>query len=111
MDRDQVYLIDILEAARLAVRYLEEVSEEVFLRDIQCQDSVIRRIEIIGEAAGRISLKTKNSFSVIPWGEMIGMKNILIHEYDAVDLNLVYHTVKNDLSRLISLLDDILSSE
>jgi len=59
MARDSVYLLDILEAARLAVSYLRGVSHEAFLRDTQRQDSVIRRIEIIGEAARRVSVASR----------------------------------------------------
>lgn len=59
MERDRVYLLDILHAARLAVSYVEGVSQCAFLEDTQRQDSVIRRIEIIGEAARRITDETR----------------------------------------------------
>jgi uncharacterized protein with HEPN domain len=49
MNRDRTYLVDILEAARLAVSYVESMTEQEFLSDIRCQDSVIRRLEIMGE--------------------------------------------------------------
>ncbi|RIK41257.1 MAG: hypothetical protein DCC55_12490 [Chloroflexi bacterium] len=81
MERDQVYLLDILEAARLAVSYVENTSEEAFLEDTQLQDSVIRRIEIIGEAARRISPEVREALPVIPWSNMVGMRNLLIHDY------------------------------
>lgn len=74
MDRDRVYLLDILQAARLAVSYLEGVAEEMFLQDTQRQDSVIRRIEIIGEAARRISPETRTAYLDIPWNAMIGIR-------------------------------------
>lgn len=57
MRRDAVYLVDIIEAAKLALSYVTEKSKEDFLVNIQCQDAVIRRLEIIGEAARRISLE------------------------------------------------------
>ena len=73
MDRDRVHLLDILEAARLAVVYVEGISEEAFLHNTQLQDSVIRRIEIIGEAARRVSQETRRTYPDIPWTKMIGM--------------------------------------
>ena len=74
MKRDLVYLVDILEAAKLAASYVKDMTEDAFLEDTQRQDSVIRRIEIIGEAARRISAKTKAAYPQIPWSEMIGMR-------------------------------------
>ena len=110
MDRDKVYLLDILEAAKLALSYLDKESIESFCDNIQCQDAVIRRLEIIGEAAKRISESTRTSLPDLPWREMIGMRNFMIHEYDNVDLKTVYNTVKNDLPPLIESLEKLLNS-
>jgi uncharacterized protein with HEPN domain len=109
MQRDREFLLDILEAAKLAVSYVGEKSKEDFLKDIQCQDAVIRRFEIIGEASRRISEDTQAASPDLPWGEMVGMRNVMIHEYDDVDLSVVWETVKNDLPPLIDLLERILS--
>ena len=111
MKRDPVYLLDILEAARLASSYLQDVTEEVFLRDTQRQDSVIRRIEIIGEAARRVSPATKEAHPEIPWSEMVGMRNLLIHDYADVDLRIVWDTVQRDLPRVIALIEPLVPSE
>ena len=110
MDRDQGYLLDILEAARLAVFYVEGISAEDFLQDTLRQDSVIRRIEILGEAARRISPATRALLPTIPWSEMIGMRNLLIHDYDDVDLPIVWQTVQHDLPRLIAQLEPLIPS-
>jgi uncharacterized protein with HEPN domain len=108
MVRDQAYLLDILEAARLAVSYLEGVSEEVFMEDIQLQDSVIRRLEIIGEAARRVSDETRQAIPGVPWMEMIGMRNLMIHDYDDVDVKIVWDTVMRDLPALIDVLKPLI---
>lgn len=63
MPRDREYLLDILEAAKLAVAYVAEKTREDFSNNLQCQDAVIRRLEIVGEAARRISEETQNAFS------------------------------------------------
>ncbi len=101
MKRDQACLFDIAEAARLAVSYVEQSTKEEFLSDTKTQDSVIRRLEIIGEAARRISEETHNTYPDFPWKEMIGMRNFLIHDYDDVDMQVVWKTVKKDLPDLI----------
>jgi uncharacterized protein with HEPN domain len=111
MDRDQAYLIDILKAAELALAYVEGVSEEKFINDTQLQDSVIRRIEILGEAARRISPQTHMAYPNIPWSEMIGMRNLMIHDYDDVDIHIVWQTVQQDLPRLIAEIKALVSTQ
>ena len=111
MSRDNVYLLDILKAAKLAINYLEGKRREEFLKDTQCQDAVIRRLEIIGEAAGKVSATTTTKFPTLPWKKMVSMRNIMIHEYEDVDLSIVWDTVQNDLPPLITLLAPLIPKE
>ncbi len=111
MSSDQAYLLDIVQAARLAVAYVRSVSREDFLRDVRLQDSVIRRIEIIGEAARRVSSETQEAHPDIAWAEMIGMRNFLIHDYGAVDMEVVWNTVQHDLHDLILRLEPLVPQE
>ena len=110
MRLDESNFFDIVDSAKLAVQYVSEKSYEEFLADIKIQDAVIRRIEIIGEASNRISNEARNRFSHLPWKEMRGMRNLLIHEYDEIDLKEIWNTVKNDLPDLIIEIEKILSS-
>lgn len=111
MLRDNAYLLDILEAARLALSYVEGLDREGFLNDTQLQDSVIRRLEIIGEAARRVSEETRQTHSEIPWREMTEMRNLVIHEYDDVDLEIVWSTVQRDLPQLIQWIGPLIPSD
>ena len=111
MERDRVYLQDILEAARLALSYVEGIDRETFLGDTQRQDAVIRRVEIIGEAARRISSQTKAASPAIPWNEMIGMRNMLIHEYDDVDLEILWDTLQRDIPGLIEWIEPLMPQD
>lgn len=108
MDRDLTYVLDILEAARLAISYVGDQSEAEFLADIQCQDSVIRRLEIVGEASRRVSEEFRSAHPELPWGDMIGMRNILIHEYDDVDLHIVWKTVVSELPGILAAMERLL---
>ena len=83
----------MLEAAKLARGYVSGKSKDDFFRDCQCQDAVIRRREIIGEAARRVSEQTRSSLSSLPRAAIIGTRNLVIHEYDAVDLEVVWDPV------------------
>lgn len=108
MQRDREYLIDILEAAKIATSYIREKNKEDFLDDLQCQDAVIRRLEVIGEAARRISKDTHTHLANLPWNEMVSMRNVMIHEYDDIDVGIVWETVQNDLQPIIDSLEKIL---
>jgi len=68
-------------------------------------------LEIIGEAAGRVSVATTTKFLNLPWKKMVNMRNIMIHEYEDVDLGIVWDTVQNDLPPLIILLEPLIPKE
>lgn len=108
MLRDREYFLDIIEAAKRALSYLEGKTKEVFLNDYQCQDATIRCLEIIGEAAKRISDETHDIYSDLPWADMIGMRNVMIHQYDSIDLFVVWETVKTDLPVIVNALSKLL---
>ena len=111
MSRDDTYLVDILESAKIALDYVSNKTWDEFHDDMQAQDAVVRRIEIIGEAARRISQETRDKYPQIPWREMTSMRNLVIHEYDVVDINQVWDTVQNKLPPLIEELAKIVHPE
>jgi len=111
MSRDDTYLVDILESAKVALDYVFDKSWDEFYRDTQCQDAVVRRIEIIGEAARRVSTETRAKYPEIEWREMTSMRNLVIHEYDVVDVGQVWDTVRNKLPPLIEKLMKIVPPE
>ena len=111
MDRDRGHLFDILASARKIGTYVAGVSREEFLSDTQLQDSVIRRIEIIGEAAGRVSTMFREANPKIRWAEIRGMRNRMIHRYDDVDMDIVWDTVVRDIPYLVRILESLVPPE
>ena len=111
MRRDEAYLLDILIAARKALRFLEGMSWEEFQQSELHQNAVMQPLEIIGEAARRVSQQTRDAHPEIRWEEMIGMRNRLIHEYFRVNLKTVWDTVHNDLPSLIALIEPLVPPE
>ena len=98
---DRIYLEHILEAASKAARYLQGIDEAGFKNDTLVQDGVIRQIEIIGEAAKRVSLQFRAVQPDIPWQDMAGMRDKLNHDYFGVDIMQVWLTATEDLPPLI----------
>jgi uncharacterized protein with HEPN domain len=111
MRRDDAYLLGILIAARKALKFLEGMTWEEFEQSELHQNAVVHLLEITGEAARLVSQETRDAHPDIPWEQMIGMRNRLIHEYFRVDLATVWDTVRNDLPRLIALIDPLVPPE
>lgn len=107
MRRDDAYLLDILDAARLALQYVSGTTPQDFLADVKSQDAVIRRFIVIGEAARRISPEVRDRHPQLPWSEMVSMRNLVVHEYDDIDLPILWDTATRDLPKLIALLEEI----
>lgn len=97
---DNVYLEHIAEAVGKIDEYLNEMNFEEFSASTIVIDAVIRQFEIIGEAANNVSGEFKQKYPSLPWVEMIGMRNQLIHEYFGVDLKVIWRTYKEDLPEL-----------
>jgi uncharacterized protein with HEPN domain len=88
--------------------YVSGKTKDEFMADTQCQDAVMRRLEVIGEAAGRISPETRAEHTDIPWSAMVGMRNVMIHAYGEVDLVIVWETVQTDLPKLAKAVQHLL---
>lgn len=106
---DTVFLRHILDSSNKVEEYIGNVTETSFHQNTLIQDGVIRQIEIIGEAAGRISKALRDSYPNIPWQDISGMRNKLIHEYFGVNLQAVWLTATNDVPSLKKEVQKILS--
>ena len=101
MSKDiNIFLEHILESISLIESYTKGISKQDFLESDQIQDAVMRRLEIIGEASKNIPPNFRTLHPDIPWREISGMRDVLIHEYFGVDLELTWTTVKENLPSL-----------
>lgn len=98
MNRDPLlYIDDIVEAIAAIREYTSGMSRETFMQNRVIQDAVIRRIEIIGEAARQMPESLKRAHPDIPWADIVGMRNRLIHGYFGVQLDRVWLVVQQDI--------------
>ena len=111
MRRDDAYLLDILLAARQALKFMEGVSRGEFEDNELIQNAVMRPLEIIGTASAKLTSTFRKSHPEIPWRETVGMRNRLVHEYFRIDYGAVWDTIHNDLPALIELIEPLVPKE
>lgn len=99
MRGDRERFADILEAIEKIERYIPRGKAE-FEKDELFQVWIVRHLQIIGEAASRVSNETQIKYPDIPWNKMIGMRHILVHGYFEIDLEIVWSVIENDLQPL-----------
>jgi uncharacterized protein with HEPN domain len=101
MTRDmRLYIEDILGSIAKIEQYTKDINENKFLTDTQIQDSVLRRLEIIGEAVKNIPDDFRNKYPQIPWKRIAGLRDVLIHEYFGVNLRRAWKVAKEDILTL-----------
>ncbi len=105
MWRDDAYLLDMLLAARKVQDFTRNVTREQFQGDELTQNGVMRQIQIIGEAARKVSPQCQQAHPEIPWEGIIGMRNRLVHEYFRIIPERVWDVVEKDIPELIGLIE------
>ena len=111
MRPDKLYLVDIVDAADAIHRFCSSVSEESFIKDELRQSAVLQKFIVIGEAAAHLSEDFQNKHAGIEWADIIGFRNIAVHEYFAVLWSIVWMTAIQDVPPLRDQIARILAVE
>jgi len=107
MKDDRIYIDHILQSIERIESYITGKDHTAFSDDLLTQDAVVRQLEIIGEATKRISENLRIINPQVPWSDMAGMRDILIHDYIDVDLDIVWKTATESISGLRYLLQNL----
>jgi uncharacterized protein with HEPN domain len=100
MKDDSIYIDHILNSLNRILDYISGKDRESFEADLVTQDAVVRQLEIIGEATKRVSKEFRSKHPDIPWSDMAGMRDVLIHDYIDVDFGIVWKTASEDIPNL-----------
>lgn len=105
-----VYLQDIQESIERIESYVRDINKQEFLEDVQVQDAVARRFEIIGEATKGLPDEFRQEHDHVPWKAMAGMRDVLIHQYFGLNVDRVWRVIEKDLPELKQHIDQIISN-
>jgi len=95
-----LFIEDILESVKLIDKYIGDTSKENFGNNQKLKDSIVRRLEIIGEAVKNIPNDFKEKYPAVPWKKIAGLRDIIIHTYFNIDLDITWEIIKKDLPDL-----------
>lgn len=109
--RNLDYLNDIREAIHRILTYTAGLTYQQFMEDIKTQDAVVRNLEIIGEATKNLSMNIRKSHSKVPWKELMGMRDKMIHHYFGINYEIVWTIAKEELASLLPQIERILAKE
>ncbi|WP_131764807.1 HepT-like ribonuclease domain-containing protein [Candidatus Protofrankia californiensis] len=108
MRRDELYLVDMLEAAKAVSAFLADVDERTFAGSDLLQSAVLQKLMVLGEAAGRVSLEVRDRWPEVPWRSVSGFRNLAVHAYFEIEWSIVWRiatvslpTLRNQLTALV----------
>jgi uncharacterized protein with HEPN domain len=107
MLRDRESVLDIIEAVKKILAYTAGVTLAEFLANDEKQDAVLRRILVVGEATKRLSSEFRQRYPGIPWRDIAGIRDIIVHDYNRVDVETIWDVVQNDLPGLMAFLSSL----
>jgi uncharacterized protein with HEPN domain len=107
MSRDSASLLDIINAAKRVLLFTKELDKSALANNEEKQSAILYQIIVIGEATKRLSLEFRAQHPTIPWKDIAGMRDILAHQYDRVNLNTLWDAIQTDIPELLSMIEPL----
>ena len=111
MNRDDAALLDIHNAAQRILLFATGLTKSNLAADEEKQSAILYQVIVVGEATKRLSASFRNAHPQIPWRDIAGMRDILAHQYDRVNLNTLWGVIHEDIPELIELIAPLLPTE
>jgi uncharacterized protein with HEPN domain len=108
MSRDSASLLDIVRAGQLVLQFAQGVDREQLASDILRQSAILYQISIMGEATKRLSREFREQHPEVPWDDVAGMRDIIAHQYDRVDLDIVWQVIQRNIPELLDMITPLL---
>ena len=109
MNRDNAALLDIYNAAQRILLFADGLTKANLANNQEKQSAILYQVIVVGEATKRLSIDFRNTHPDIPWKDIAGMRDILAHQYDQVNLETLWDVIQNDIPELIELIAPLLT--
>lgn len=107
MWRDDAYILDMFLAARKTQKFVSDISKDKFFSDELTQNAVMHQIQIIGEAANKVSIEYRKEHPQIPWQQIVALRNRLVHEYFNIIPERVWDVIEQDIPELLRIIEPL----
>jgi uncharacterized protein with HEPN domain len=109
MSKDKASLLDIVNAAKRSLKFAEGLDKSALTTNEEKQSAILYQVIVIGEATKRLSSEFRTQHPEIPWKDIAGMRDILAHQYDRLNINTLWDVITNDIPELLAMLEPLLS--
>ncbi|PIG93966.1 DUF86 domain-containing protein [Gloeocapsopsis sp. IPPAS B-1203] len=111
MSRDSASVLDIFLAGQRALTFAQGLDRSELETDVMRHSAILYQIEIMGEATKRLSIVFRNQHPEVPWKDIAGMRDIIIHRYDQIDFDMVWQVIQNNIPELLAMIAPLLPEE
>lgn len=108
MSRDSASLLDIVRAGQLVLQFAHGLNREQLASDVLRQSAILYQISIMGEATKRLSREFREQHPEVPWDDVAGMRDIIAHQYDRLDLDIVWQVIERNIPELLNMITPLL---